>query len=81
MSYSLTTDYTEIENITSMRVMVSSALLFTYIVTFISSQIHYSFVGIAHLFKDKVKIERMYDHGRRLVLYGIAGTDYVIERC
>ena len=35
---------------------------------------HFLFVGITYFFKDDVKIERIYDHGRRLVFYGIAGT-------
>lgn len=35
---------------------------------------HFVFTGIAYFFKDDVKIERIYDHGRRLVFYGIAGS-------
>ena len=34
---------------------------------------HFVFTGIAYFFKQDVKIERIYDHGRRLVFYGIAG--------
>jgi hypothetical protein len=39
-------------------------------------QLHYLFIGIAYFFKGKAKIERLYDHGRRLVLYGIACMIY-----
>jgi hypothetical protein len=38
-------------------------------------------VAIVYLFKSKMKVERMYDHGRRLVLYGIAGTCRPTQRC
>lgn len=66
--YQLQTDPTQIASITSMRVMVAAALLYTFTV-------HYLFVGIVYLFQSKVKVERMYDHGRRLVLYGMAGSE------
>lgn len=72
--YQLQTDPTQIASITSMRVMVAAALLYTFTV-------HYLFVGIVYLFQSKVKVERMYDHGRRLVLYGMAGMDVVRQRC
>jgi hypothetical protein len=38
-------------------------------------------MGVAFLLRRKVKSERMYDHGRRLVLYGIAGILAFIQRC
>ena len=38
---------------------------------------HFLFVVIAYFFADDIKIERIYDHGRRLVFYGIAGKDCV----
>lgn len=44
-----------------------------------SMKVHYLFVAIVYIFKSKVKVERMYDHGRRLVLYGIAGIFEVIQ--
>lgn len=40
---------------------------------------HFVFSGIAYFFKDDVKIERVYDHGRRLVFYGIAGIFLVYQ--
>jgi hypothetical protein len=36
-------------------------------------KMHFVFTGIAYFFKEDVKIERVYDHGRRLVFYGIGG--------
>ena len=45
-----------------------------------TTQIHYMFIAVVHLFNKKVKIERIYDHGRRLVLYGIAGTTSLTQR-
>ena len=30
-------------------------------------------MGISYFFPSDIKAERLYDHGRRLVLYGIAG--------
>jgi hypothetical protein len=81
MSYLLTTDATQISSISSMRVMVTAALLYTFTVPSPSIQIHYLFVAIVYLFRSKVKVERIYDHGRRLVLYGIAGTFPLMQRC
>lgn len=72
--YQLQTDPTQISQITSMRVMAAAALLYTFTV-------HYLFVAVVYIFQSKVKVERMYDHGRRLVLYGMAGIEAVIERC
>ncbi len=53
--------------------MVAAALLYTFTVKFFFIQMHFVFAGIAYFFADDVKIERIYDHGRRLVFYGIAG--------
>jgi hypothetical protein len=36
-------------------------------------QIHYLFLAFGINMKDDVKKERLYDMGRRLSLYGIAG--------
>jgi hypothetical protein len=75
--YVLTTDSRQISDLNAMRVMVGAALLYTFTVflnIYMNLYMHFVFVGIAYFFNDDIKIERIYDHGRRLVFYGIAGN-------